>query len=227
MSKKYYFFIILIIIAAGIAAYFYFAKFYSPQDQIKVYTAEDFPNALERMSEDILEKTLADLNNQYQKKEEGDHIYIRWINIGILKKRLGDYVGTEEAWQNAISYNPDQALAFGNLADLYLFDLGENEKAEEYYKKVLTMNPNHFNYYHGLAALYRYNTTEKAGLIEDLMLDGAKINPGEAESYYMYLANYFNDTKTNNGGEDKEKAKLYTQKTLAINPDLKDQLPDL
>ena len=43
----------------------------------------------------------------------------------------------------------------------------------------------------------------------------------------MYLANYFNEGSNNNGGDNKEKAIYYTQETLKINPELKDQLPDL
>jgi len=224
MTKKRYIFIIFVVILAGLAAYFYLTELYLPngEDEEKIYTAADFPDALERMNEEILELTLNDLNKQYQKLQEGDHIYIRWINIGILKKRLGDYSGTEEAWQKAITYNPDQSLAFGNLADLYLFDLGQDEKAEEYYLKVLQMRTDNYNYYLGLAALYRYNMTEKAYLIEELMLSGAERVPAEAKNYYMYLANYFDQE-----GNDKEKARYYTQKTLELSPDLKDQLPDL
>jgi len=230
MNKKKIIFIAIIIILAGLTAYFYLTQFYfnqgKPEEQ-KIYTAADFPNALETMTEDILEKSLKELNEQYQKMQEDDHVYIRWINIGILKKRLMDYPGTEQAWQNAISYNPDQSLAFGNLADFYLFNLGEYEKAEEYYLKVLSMRPDNYNYYIGLITLYRYNMTEKANLIEEWILKGAKVNPSEVENYYMYLANYFNYGPDNHGGDNKEKARYYTQKTLEINPDLKNQLPDL
>ncbi|MCG2699772.1 hypothetical protein L6274_01830 [Candidatus Parcubacteria bacterium] len=229
MNKKNIIYIALVIAVAGLAAYFYLADFYKPDesDLDKIYTAADFPNALETMSEDILEKSLEDLNNQYKKLQESDHVYIRWINIGILKKRFMDYSGAEEAWQTAVSYNPDQSLAFGNLADLYLFNLGEYEKAEEYYLKVLDMRPDNYTYYIGLVSLYRYNMTEKANLIEGLMIKGAEINPSEAENYYMYLANYFNYGPDNHGGDNKEKARYYTQKTLEINPELKDQLPNL
>jgi len=229
MNKKRYFVIVVIALVIGAVFYFYLTEFFLPaRDENKIYTADDFPQALEKMDEEGLKSTLEDLNKQYQKLREGDeHVYIRWINIGILKKRLGDYEGTEDAWQDAISYNPDQALAFGNLADLYLFDLKEVEKAEEYYKKVLTMSPNNYNYFVGLATLYRYEMTDGASQIEDLMNDGAKFNPGEAASYYLYLANYFAAGPENNGGNNIEKAKLYTQKTLEVDSSLKDQLPDL
>lgn len=228
MTKKHkYILIAIIILLAAGAFYLYWTKLYLPGQEKKVYTAADFPQALERMDEKILQISLDDLNKQYQKLEEGDHIYIRWINIGILKKRFGDYANAEKAWQNAISYNPDQSLAFGNLADLYLFDLREYEKAEEYYRKVLTMKSYNFNYYIGLATLYRYEMTEKTHLIEDLMLDGAKLNRADAGDYYLYLAVYFSQGPENQGGNNQQKAKHYSEKTLEANPDLKDQLPEL
>ncbi len=220
MTKKHYF-IILTSILVMIAAYFYLTEFYFSSKEDKIYTVGDFPKASETLREETIIKSIEDLNKQYEKIKEGDHIYIRWINIGLLKKRLQDYPGAEEAWQNAISYNSDQYLAYGNLADFYLYDLGEYEKAEEYYLKVLEMKPEHYGYYFGLAALYRYNMTEKAHLIEGLMLQGAEKNPGEIGSYYMYLADYFYRE-----GDNLEKSKYYAQKTIEFDPNLEDQLPD-
>lgn len=224
MNKKRFLIIFLVIILAAAAAYFYLIYAHrADQEKNKqyLYTAKDFPQALGKMSEDVMNKSLTDLNNQYEKLAEDDRTYIRWINIGILKKRFDDYAGAEEAWQKAISYDPDQSLAFGNLADLYLYNLREYGKAEEYYNKVLSMRSDNFGYYVGLAALYRYNMTEKANLIESLMLQGAEKNPAEAESYYMYLADYYYRE-----GNDISKSKQYAQKTLALNPNLKNQLPD-
>ncbi len=228
-KKKNIIYIVLIVIVASLVASFYLTDFYkSDKDNLdKIYTAEDFPNALEVMNEEILEMSLKDLNEQYQDLRDGEYIYLSWINVGILKKRLKDDTGAEKAWLNAIDYSSDQPLAYGNLADLYLFNMREYEKAEEYYLKVLEMDPNHQGYYIGLVSLYRYDMTEKVNLIENIMINGANINPAEAENYYMYLANYFDEGIDNKGGNDKEKAKYYTQETLKINPELKDQLPDL
>ena len=228
-NKKNIVYITLVIIIASSVACFYLLDFYRPnKDNLyKIYTSEDFPNALNIMNEEILESSLKNLNEQYQDLRDGEYVYLSWINVGILKKRMKDYPGAEKAWLNAIDHSPDQALSYGNLADLYLFNMKEYEKAEEYYLKVLEMSPMHHGYYVGLVSLYRYNMTEKANLIEGIMIDGAKINPSEAENYYMYLANYFSEGPDNNGGNDKEKAKHYIQEVLKINPELKDQLPDL
>ncbi|MBU4339258.1 tetratricopeptide repeat protein [Patescibacteria group bacterium] len=229
MNKKNIIYIVLVILIASFVASFYLTDFYksNESDLDKIYTSEDFPNALKTTNEEILQLSLEDLNGQYQDLRDGKYIYLSWINIGILKKRLGDNPGTEEAWLNAIDYGPDRSLAYGNLADLYLFNLGEYEKAEEYYQKVLNMAPDNYTHYHGLASLYRYNMTEKSNLIEGIMLKGAENNPMGIENYYMYLANYFAEGPEDNGGNDKEKAKYYIEETLKINPDLKDQLPDL
>ena len=140
---------------------------------------------------------------------------------GLAQRRLW---ALPEAWQTAVSNEPGQSLAFGNLADLYSFDLGQYEKAEEYYLKVLNMRSDNYGYYVGLTSLYRYHLTEKANLIESIMIKGAENNPAEAENYYMYLANYFASGSSDKGGDDKEKAKYYGQKVLKIDPNLKDQL---
>lgn len=229
MDKKNIIYIVLVIIIASLAAYFYLADFYKSDenDLDKIYTADDFPNALETTNEEILQLSLKDLNEQYQDLRDGKYIYISWINVGILKKRLGDNPGAEKAWLKAIDYNSDRSLAYGNLADLYLFNMGEYEKAEEYYQKALSIKTDNYTYYHGLVSLYRYNMTEKANLIEGIMIKGAEANPTGVESYYMYLANYFAEGPDNSGGNNKEKARYYIQETLKLNPDLKDQLPDL
>jgi len=228
-NKKNIIYIVLIVFIASLVAYFYLTNFYkSDKDNLdKIYTEEDFPNALKTTNEEILEISLKDLNEQYQDLRDGEYAYLSWINVGILKKRLKDNSGVEKAWLNAIEYNPDRSLAYGNLADLYLFNMREYEKAEEYYQKVLSIRTDNYTHYHGLVSLYRYNMTEKDNLIEEIMIEGANINPAEAENYYMYLANYFDEGVDNKGGNDKEKAKYYTQETLKINPELKDQLPNL
>ena len=228
-NKKNIIYIVLIILVASSVAYFYLTGFYkSDEDNLeKIYIAEDFPDVLETMNEEILKSSLKELNEQYQDLRDGEYIYLSWINVGILKKRMKDDIGAEKAWLNAIDYNPDRSLAYGNLADLYLFNMKKYEKAEEYYLKALEMNPNNYGYYVGLVSLYRYDMTEKANLIEGIIVNGAEINPAETENYYMYLANYFDEGVDNKGGNDKEKAKYYTQETLKINPELKDQLPNL
>lgn len=225
--KKYLIIGLTVIVAAGVG-YFYLARYYFDHEQeIKVYTAEDFPEALSFMSAEIRDTSIADLNIQYEKMAVDDHTYLRWINIGLLKKRLHDYSGAEQAWLSAVSYGPDQALAYGNLADFYLFDLSRYQEAERYYLKALELRPDNYGYYAGLAALYRYNMIEKADQIEQWMAKGAEANPAEAANYYMYLSDYFSRVKENSGGGDIVKARAYKRKTLELDPSLESQLPKI
>lgn len=219
MNKKYLILVvILVVLTAVIFGWFYFFREQGP----KQYKTKAFPNALKIMDEYTLEISVAGLNKEYRLLAEGNNAYNHWIEIGILKKRLGDYQGAESAWQEAGKVNPEHALWVGDLADLYLYTLADYQKAEEYYQKAIEKNPYNVNYYYGLADLYRYNVTEKANLIESMMVNGAKTNPTEAANYSMYLAHYFAKE-----GQDLAKAKDYSEKTLILNPGLKDQLPDL
>ncbi len=227
MNKKRIFYIALVVIAAVLVSYFYLYKIYfqEPNEIDRTYAAEDFPTLLQKLEEgritqEVIDYSIEDLNKQYSKLREGDHIYIRWINVGILKKRFDDFEGAEKAWLTAVDYAPEQSLGYGNLADLYLFTLGEYEKAEEYYLKVLELRKDNYTYYIGLAALYRYNMTEKAHLIEGIINEGASINPAEAANYYLYLADYYA-----RDGENIEKAKLYANKVIELDPESRDQLP--
>jgi len=225
MNKRLKYLVVLLIILVTIGvSYFYLAKYYFNQKIVseydKIYTAQDFPDRDQAMDSKILQVSLDDLNKQYRELKKGDHIYIRWVNIGILKKRFRDFSGAETAWQNAVSINPDLALAYGNLADLYLYFLKNDQKAEENYKKALSLDSSNYTYYFGLCALYRYNQTDKRNLIEGIMLDGVQKNLGTEVDYYLYLASYFSME-----GADKAKTKLYSDKVMAIDPSLKNQLP--
>ena len=225
MKSKKLIYITLVILLAAIAtaAYFYLQPRSVPGEEYKVYTAEDFPQALSKLSAERIAESVAELNEEYRFLKEEDRIYIRWINIGIIKDRLKDHLGAAEAWQNAISYNPDISMAYGNLAQLYFYDLQDYEKAEELYKEAIDASPTNYNYYVSLATLYRYKLTEKRDLIESLMLQGVIKSPEENDAdFYAYLADYFGKE-----GSDLEKAEEYIQKALAIKPDYKDQLPDL
>lgn len=219
MRKKYLILIIILVVLATVALGWFF---YGRKQEPREYKTSDFPEAAKTMDEYILEISVAGLNKEYRLLAEGNNIYNHWIEIGILKKRLGDYQGAENAWLEAGKVNPEHVLWLGDLADLYLYTLADYQKAEEYYQKAIEMNPYHCDYYYGLADLYRYNMTEKANLIESMMVNGAKTNPAEAANYSMYLAHYFAKE-----GQDLAKAKDYSEKTLILNPGLKDQLPDL
>ena len=224
MKKKILLILIILILAISAALlYFFYDDIFSNEDDYKKeYTIEDFPRALEYVNgeEEIVLADIKLLNELYQKIEEGDRVYQRWIDVGLVKKRLGDLEGTEEAWQNAVSYNPDQPLAYGNLAGLYGYRLKQYEKAEEYYLKAIDMRPGHYGYYTDLATIYQHELTNKKDQIESLILQGAKEAAGKREKadFYMFLSNYFYEEGNS------AKANEYAQKAVDYNPELEEYI---
>jgi tetratricopeptide (TPR) repeat protein len=213
--NKQYIFIVATILLAAAVIIIYLVKFYLPLgSELKVYTAAEFPQALERMDQATLELKVEKLNQDYEAIKANDDVYVHWISIGVIKKGLGNPQGAEEAWQKAIDFNPDSILGYGNLAGLYMYEFKDNEKAEEYYKKALELDPTNYNFYYELATLYRYRQPEKAGLIEELINKGAQLNSKQRKTFYNYLGGYFEKE-----GNDPEKAKYFRQKAAEVSSD--------
>ncbi len=227
-KKKNNIYIIAIVILLAVSAgYVYFSEFYSSPSQSnldKIYTPEDFPNALETMTREIMLSQVENLNKEYVLLRQGENIYQHWINIGLFKKRLGGIEGAKEAWLEAVDVNKNQALAYGNLAHIHFYDFKDYEKAEEYYLKALDLKKDNYNYYVGLADLYRYKMTDKKYQIEDLILEGVS-SVGDRTikaDYYVYLAKYFIRE-----GNDADKAKYYVNQAVEKNPDISNQVENL
>ena len=101
-----------------------------------------------------------------------------WLQLGLLKKAVGDYQGAKESWEYAVTVWPDEYVAYNNLADLYHFYLKDFSKAELNAKKVIELNPNLAAGYRSLFELYTLSYKEKMDLAGDVLIDGIKNNPG-------------------------------------------------
>jgi len=175
------------------------------------YEAGDFMDS-PIVESDELERVIGRLNEAYVRLKEGDKPYLRWIDIGLYKKVLGDYRGAENAWRNSVSLAANPGLAYGNLANLYFYNLKEFDKAEEYYLKAIEITPSAYTYREGLADLYRYELEDKRGLVEEIMIEGSKQDSANAIIYYAYLVDFFAAIKDNN------KASEYVGKVKKIDP---------
>ncbi len=80
---------------------------------------------------------------------KGNHDYFDgWLQLGILRKMIGDYEGAVEAWNFAGVIRPKSTIPFANLADLYAYYIRDNKKAEESFLKAISADPqNGFPYY--------------------------------------------------------------------------------
>lgn len=99
-----------------------------------------------------------------------------WIQVGILKKTIGDFEGARDAWEYASLIEPFNSLSFANLGELYWRYLPDYPKAEENLKISIKHKSNDFQTWLTLADLYHYSLKEKADQAAKVLLDGISVN---------------------------------------------------
>ena len=102
-----------------------------------------------------------------------------WIQVGLLKKIIGDFEGARDAWEYAGIIQPKNSLSFSNLGELYWRYLHEYIKSETNFRISIKHKPEDMQNYVSLAELYHYSFKEKAGLADDVLLEGLQNNPGD------------------------------------------------
>ena len=102
-----------------------------------------------------------------------------WINLGILRKTVGDYAGAEADWQYVAALYSHSTVPFDNLGELYLDFLKNYPKAETNFKTALAINPSDMDAYQQLFSLYTtYGYKAGTSAAADLVAAGLKANPG-------------------------------------------------
>jgi len=79
-----------------------------------------------------------------------------WVQLGVYYKLIGDYRGAEEVWQYVTARFSNDAVAFNNLANLYLSELPDNTKAGYNYLQAIEKEPSNYNYYYNAYAFFRF-----------------------------------------------------------------------
>lgn len=107
-----------------------------------------------------------------------------FINKGIAKANLKDYLGAVEEYTKALNVNPYNIYAFYNRANAK-FNLKNYHGAIEDYNKVVEINPTLFNnecYFYRAKA--KYNLKDYIGAIQDYT-KVLESDPKNAEAYYF------------------------------------------
>ena len=112
-----------------------------------------------------------------------------WVQLGSLRKVIGDYLGAEMYWKYASILEPTYHVPYNNLANLYHYYLNDIPKAEEYYKKYLEVSPTTEDPYKLLFELYMGSIKEKENLAIGILEDGIK-NVTHNEDLKKILENY-------------------------------------
>lgn len=136
-----------------------------------------------------------------------------WLELGIIKKYIGDYQGAEAAWLKAGEIRPKNSTSFGNLADLYTNFTKEYNKAEPMYRQAIANSlgeAKNVAYYRNFYYFYKYylKDDEKS---EQILLEAIRDNPQSSEPLIL-LASFYKEKGQN------LKAIQYYQKSLVIDP---------
>lgn len=102
-----------------------------------------------------------------------------WIQVGMLKKTIGDFEGARDVWEYAGLIEPLNSLSFANLGELYWRYLHDFPKAERNLKISIKHKSNDFQTYITLSDLYYYSYVEKADQADKVLLDGIDANSND------------------------------------------------
>lgn len=143
------------------------------------------------------------------------------MEIGTIRKIVGDYRGAEAAWIKVGEISPNNSTSFGNLADLYANFLHDDNKAIENYEIAIQKSLGEVfnavyvrNYYEFAIAKGDY---ERA---ESILVTANATTPKNLD-FIILLANFYDDQG------DTKKAIEYFEKALEIDPEDQDVKAEL
>ncbi|MBI2476313.1 MAG: tetratricopeptide repeat protein [Candidatus Taylorbacteria bacterium] len=154
---------------------------------------------------EIVAKNIATLASELKKNPEDE---LKWLNLGILRKMLGDYQASVEILNYVAILWPTDYTPFNNLADLYQYYIKNYPLAEKNWLKVIELKPDYPEAYKSLYNLYKDpNNKEKEAKALPILLAGLENNPKSTE-LMVYIARHYRSLG------DKDKAIIYYTKAI-------------
>ena len=169
-------------------------------EEVKLFTEEQKKQIFDKISEEAQAVKINPIHFQ------------GWINLGLLKKTIGDFEGTRDVWEYASLIEPLNSLSFSNLGELYWRYLHEYPKSEANLRTSIEHKPDDIQNYVSLAELYHYSYKEKYEMADDVLLEGLKANPGNG-TLMRRLAYFYEQRK------EWDKALEWWEKVLGSSPD--------
>lgn len=99
-----------------------------------------------------------------------------WLDLGIYYKMIGDLEGAIDIWVYTTKLSPTNYLAFGNLGNLYAYNLKDMAMADSYYRQAISKDTSQVYLYIQLAEAYRDVGSDKAKALE-VVNQGLTANP--------------------------------------------------
>lgn len=128
------------------------------------------------LSEEIKKQALSEIKMLTETLKKDYNSFDAWIQLGLLRKLLGDYEGAREAWEFASFVRPESNIPFHNLGFLYWQYLKDFKKSEHNYLKAIGNEPKDIGAYEDLNNVYYFNLNDK-NKAEEILIKGLKANP--------------------------------------------------
>lgn len=103
-----------------------------------------------------------------------------WIDMGVYHKVAGDYEGAKIYWDYAGKLAPTDFISFGNLGNMYAYQLKDMAKAEQYYNQAIKNAPTQIYLYFQLAEAFR-DVSKDIPKAKAVVERGLVANPGNTE----------------------------------------------
>lgn len=121
---------------------------------------------------------------------KGNYDYLQgWLQLGILRKQIGDYEGAIEAWNFAGVIRPNVATSFLNLADLYAYYLKDRPKAEKSFLDAIKAEPQNGFAYYQTANFYR-DMLQNEGMARKILEQGISAGADPDGSLQLFLESF-------------------------------------
>jgi len=143
-------------------------------------------------SKEIIQNTMVQYNGIITSLKADPTLRNEWLQLAILRKAVEDYKGAEEIWLYVILKWPLDHVAFGNLGNLYLDFLVDNNKAEEYLLQAIEKSPVTLQYTENLYNLYMHRQKNPEKAIS--LLSTMRQNFLEQVYFPLKMAEHYRDT---------------------------------
>ena len=152
------------------------------------------PDEVKLFSELQKQELYRSLQNFGKTVKENPDFFNGWIQLGLLKKVIGDFEGARDAWEYASLISPKNSLSFANLGELYWRYLHVYPKSEINFKTSIQNDPTSVGTYVSLSDMYFYSFKEKSDFADDILLQGIAVNPHSMD-LTKALARLYENTK--------------------------------
>lgn len=189
----------------------------STKPAIPMYTGKNpreispVPEEVKIFTEEQKKKLYNEIDNYGEAVMGNPHFFQGWIQLGLIKKVIGDFEGARDAWHYAGIIAPDNVVSFANLGELYWRYLPDFPKSEKNFRQAIKNDSKRPEIYISLAELYYYSYKEKADLADNAYLEGLAANPND-DMLMRHLATYYKKIG------DAKNALSWWRKILGTNP---------